>query len=175
MPRDVTLREWEFDLPLGTVERGTLAHLFATAGGDVSRRYASLLDRLTPDRTHGFLTGVVDLAFMHDGKWYVVDWKSNHLGNDPAKYEPAALEGEMFASHYVLQYHFYVTALHRFLRARVPGYTYETHMGGVYYAFLRGIDGTERGWFADRPAKSLIDALDTLMDAHSSASRREVA
>ncbi|MEO7041191.1 MAG: exodeoxyribonuclease V subunit beta [Gemmatimonadaceae bacterium] len=163
VPRNVTLREWAFDLPLGVVERDTLAQLFGADGGDVARRYANTLKRIAPDRTQGFLTGVIDLAFMHEGKWYVVDWKSNHLGNDAAQYEPAALEHEMFASHYVLQYHLYVTALHRYLRARVPGYTYETDMGGVYYAFLRGIDGTQRGWFADRPAKALIDALDALM------------
>lgn len=175
VPRGVTLREWVFDLPLGTVERDTLARLFATDGGALARRYASALSRIAPDRTHGFLTGVVDLAFVHQDRWYVVDWKSNHLGDDPAQYEPAALEREMFATHYVLQYHLYVTALHRFLRARVPGYTYETHVGGVYYAFLRGIDGTERGWFADRPARALIDALDALMDARPSATRQEVA
>ncbi|MEO7216969.1 MAG: exodeoxyribonuclease V subunit beta [Gemmatimonadaceae bacterium] len=161
--RAVTLREWTFDLPLGVIERDTLARLFATNGGDVAQRYATALKRIAPERTHGFLTGVIDLAFVHEGKWYVADWKSNHLGSNPAQYEPAALEHEMFTTHYVLQYHLYVTALHRFLRARVPGYTYETHMGGVYYAFLRGIDGTERGWFADRPAESLINALDALM------------
>jgi len=165
VPRVVTLREWTFDLPLGVVARDTLAHLFKEKGGDVARRYASTLERIAPDRTHGFLIGVIDLAFMHEGKWYVVDWKSNHLGNDSAQYESAALEREMFTSQYVLQYHLYVTALHRYLRTRIPGYTYETHMGGVYYAFLRGIDGTRRGWFVDRPAESLVDALDTLMSS----------
>jgi exodeoxyribonuclease V beta subunit len=161
--RTVTLREWAFDLPLGVVHGDTLARLFAQDGGEIAKRYVATLRRISPERTHGFLTGVIDLAFVHDGKWYVVDWKSNHLGNDPSLYEAAALEEEMFSSHYVLQYHLYVTALHRFLRSRIPGYSYDTHMGGVYYAFLRGIDGTERGWFPDRPAKSLIDALDALM------------
>ena len=164
VPRADTLREWTFDLPLGIVEPHTLAQMFATDGGEIAKRYAGVLKLIAPERTHGFLTGVIDLAFVHDGKWYVVDWKSNHLGDNPALYEPAALGREMFTSQYVLQYHLYVTALHRFLRARVPGYTYQTHMGGVYYAFLRGIDGTERGWFVDRPAESLINALDALMN-----------
>ncbi|MEO8945120.1 MAG: 3'-5' exonuclease, partial [Gemmatimonadaceae bacterium] len=173
VPRTVTLREWTFDLPLGVVEPHTLAQLFATDGGEIAKRYASTLKQIAPERTHGFLTGVIDLAFMHEDRWYVVDWKSNHLGDNPAQYEPVALEREMFTSHYVLQYHLYVTALHRFLRARVPGYTYETHMGGVYYAFLRGIDGTQRGWFVDRPAKSLIDALDALMNHQSAGTELE--
>ena len=93
----------------------------------------------------------------------MVDWKSNHLGHDPASYHADALEHEMFESHYVLQYHLYLVALHRFLRLRVPGYSYDSHIGGAWYAFLRGIDGTGRGWFHDRPPWSLIDALDALM------------
>jgi exodeoxyribonuclease V beta subunit len=175
IPRQETLREWSFDLPLGIVEPHTLWQLFAAQGGEIAKRYANTLKHIAPERTHGFLTGVIDLAFVHDGKWYIVDWKSNHLGDDPARYEPAALERDMFANQYVLQYHLYVTALHRFLRTRIPGYSYETHMGGVYYAFLRGIDGSGRGWFPDRPAQSLIDALDALMSLPSASTRMEAA
>lgn len=165
IPRGVTLREWEFHLPLGPADGNTLADLFARHGGAVARRYAPALRAIAPERVFGFLTGVIDLAFVHDGRWYVVDWKSNHLGTDVERYEPVALEHEMFASHYVLQYHLYVAALHRFLRARVPGYSYERDIGGVWYTFLRGVDGSTRGWFADRPAEQLVDALGDLMDA----------
>jgi exodeoxyribonuclease V beta subunit len=164
-----TLREWKFHLPLGAVDRRTFADLFSAHGGDVARRYASALRALAPERTHGFLTGVVDLAFERDGRWYVVDWKSNHLGAEPEQYEREGLEREMAASHYVLQYHLYVTALHRFLRARLPGYDYDSNMGGACYTFLRGVDGTERGWFVDRPARALVEALDALMGAPSMA------
>lgn len=175
LPRDVTLREWAFDLPLGTVERDTLARIFADDGGELARRYAPALRRIGADRTHGFLTGVIDLAFVREGRWYVVDWKSNHLGDEPVQYEPAALEHEMFASHYVLQYHLYVTALHRYLRLRQPGYDYDAHMGGVWYSFLRGVDGSERGWFADRPPRALIQALSALMDAQHTTAQERVA
>jgi len=106
---------------------------------------------------------VVDLAVEHEGRWHVVDWKSNQLGADLAHYDRGELEREMFASHYVLQYHLYITALHRFLKLRVSGYDYDTHMGGAWYAFLRGVDGTGRGWFNDRPPRALITALDALM------------
>ena len=158
-----TLREWGFHLPLRAIDGATLAGAFATHGDELARRYAPSLSGIAPVQVHGFLTGVVDLAFEHDSRWHVIDWKSNHLGTDPASYDPEALEPEMFASHYVLQYHLYVTALHRFLRLRVPGYAYETHVGTVWYAFLRGIDGTARGWHAHRPAPALIHALDALM------------
>ena len=163
IPRDRTLREWTFHLPMGDVQRNTFTELFATHGDALGRRYAQVLRRLSVERVNGFLTGVVDLAFERGGRWYIVDWKSNHLGTDPAHYEGDHLECEIFASHYVLQYHLYIVALHRFLRLRQPGYTYETHIGGAWYAFLRGIDGSERGWFHDRPPRALIDALDALM------------
>ncbi len=165
VPRRKTLREWAFQLPLGVIESGTLARVFSEHGGALGQRYAPALRTIGAERVQGFLTGVVDLAFEHRGRWHVVDWKSNHLGTDPASYEPAALERAMIGSHYILQYHLYITALHRFLRARVPGYTYETHVAGAWYAFLRGVDGTERGWFRDRPPLALIRALDEVMGA----------
>lgn len=164
-PTARTLREFGFHLPLGLVGRHTLADLFATFGDEVARRYAPSLRALGTRDTWGFLTGVIDLAFEHDGRWYVVDWKSNHLGREPERYERAALEAEMIESHYVLQYHLYVVALHRFLRARLPEYDYETHIGGAWYAFLRGVDGEGHGWFDDRPPRALVEALDALMDA----------
>ena len=163
VPRERTLREWGFHLPLGDVNASVLAGTFAQHGDDVGRRYAPALRRISAERTHGFLTGVVDLAFQHDSRWYLVDWKSNQLGRDAAHYERAELEREMFASHYVLQYHLYITALHRFLKLRVKDYDYDTHMGGAWYAFLRGIDGAGRGWFHDRPPRALITALEALM------------
>ena len=165
VPRARTLREWTFHLPLGTIDGALLSRIFAAHGGELGRRYAPSLRHLNSDRVHGFLTGVVDLALEHGGRWYVVDWKSNHLGAEPESYEHAALEHEMFSSHYVLQYHLYLTALHRFLRLRLPGYDYESHVGGAWYAFLRGIDGSERGWFHDLPPRELIDALDAVMES----------
>jgi exodeoxyribonuclease V beta subunit len=175
VPRDHTLREWSFHLPLGEVNAGVLAEAFGRHGDDVARRYAPALRHLSAERTHGFLTGVIDLAFEHGGRWHVVDWKSNQLGSDLAHYERAELEREMFASHYVLQYHLYITALHRFLKVRLRDYDYERDMGGAWYAFLRGIDGTGRGWFHDRPPRALVNALDALMTDAATAESRRIA
>jgi exodeoxyribonuclease V beta subunit len=67
----------------------------------------------------------------------------------------------MMEHHYALQYHLYVLGLHRFLKSRVPGYSYEESFGGVWYVFLRGIDGvSESGFFGDRPSRQLIEALE---------------
>jgi exodeoxyribonuclease V beta subunit len=70
---------------------------------------------------------------------------------------------EMLSSGYVLQYHLYCVALHRHLRRTLPGYDYESHFGGVFYLFLRGVDDSgSTGVFRDRPTLALINDLDNL-------------
>jgi exodeoxyribonuclease V beta subunit len=108
----------------------------------------------------------VDIAFTHGSRWYVADWKSNHLGDSPASYDEGTILREMSANHYILQYHLYLLALHRYLAVRQPGYDYDSHIGGAWYAFVRGIDGSPgRGWWHDRPPRALIEALDAALVA----------
>jgi exodeoxyribonuclease V beta subunit len=67
---------------------------------------------------------------------------------------------------YYLQYLVYCVALHRYLASRVAGYSYASHFGGVRYLFIRGMSpqaGHEYGVYADRPAESLIVALDAYL------------
>jgi exodeoxyribonuclease V beta subunit len=163
--REQRLNEWRFFLPMMRLSRRSLAHCFAREGrGHVSDPYATLLGELGSAAVHGFLTGFVDLVFEHEQRWYVVDWKSNHLGDEAGAYDAAALQRSMREQHYVLQYHLYVLALDRYLRQRLVGYDYERHFGGVYYAYLRGIrPGSRAGWYVDRPPRALILALDTLL------------
>lgn len=166
VPAAATRREWRFHLPLARVTRQALLEPFERATTEPARSYAPWVRRLGAFDVHGFLTGSVDLLFERHDRWYIVDWKSNDLGAAASSYERPALERAMFASHYTLQYHLYVLALHRHLRARLRDYDYERHIGGVWYAFLRGIDAaSERGWYHDRPPRRLIDALDeTLLE-----------
>jgi exodeoxyribonuclease V beta subunit len=158
-----TLREWEFLLPLGRIDRRAFADRFQQHGGMLGASYAKLLRQLPMRRVHGYLAGFVDLVFEHHGRWYVVDWKSNQLGRDPEDYSHESLTEVMHASHYTLQYHLYVLALHRFLKTRVADYAYESHMGGIAYAFLRGFTGASDGWYIERPPVALIESLDELM------------
>ncbi|MDV7104735.1 exodeoxyribonuclease V subunit beta [Vibrio sp. TH_r3] len=122
---------------------------------------------------NGMLKGFIDLVFEHQGKYYVLDWKSNHLGDDPQQYTADALEQAMIEHRYDFQYQIYALALHRFLRNRVVNYQYETHFGGVYYLFLRGIDGTQNqnksanGIFFNRPDKAFLNKFDQLIDGKS--------
>src|SRR5690606_6470343 len=120
----------------------------------------------------GFLRGFVDLVFEHDGRWYIVDWKSNHLGDGAARYGDAALAEAMRAHAYPLQASLYTLAVHRWLRRTLPNYDYERSFGGVFYVFLRGAglgvdsetDASVPGVHASRPNVRTIETLDRLFD-----------
>ena len=164
VPMADTLREWRFVLPLAPVTGRLLAQAFAAHAAPPLREYGARLAALSQAEVRGYLTGITDLAFTHAGRWYVTDWKSNHLGDSPERYDAAAIGAEMTGNHYLLQYHLYVLALHRHLGLRLPGYDYDRHMGGVWYAFVRGIDGSpHHGWWHDRPPRALIESLDRTM------------
>jgi exodeoxyribonuclease V beta subunit len=113
----------------------------------------------------GMLKGFIDLVFEFEGRYYLVDWKSNLLGMRIEDYGPAALAHEIVRRHYYFQYQLYTAALDRYLRLRLPGYRYEQHFGGVYYLFLRGIDPARPGFgvYRDRLEESFVRRLNRLL------------
>ncbi|HBR0880518.1 TPA: exodeoxyribonuclease V subunit beta [Klebsiella pneumoniae] len=115
-------------------------------------------------QVHGMLKGFIDLVFRHEGRYYLLDYKSNWLGEDREAYTRPAMEQAMRAHRYDLQYQLYSLALHRYLHHRLADYDYDRHFGGVIYLFLRGMDGQEggQGIFTTRPVRPLIDGLDQL-------------
>ncbi len=167
LPRAATLREMEFLLPVEGAPRltaaGLAAALRAAPSPGMPADYPDRVARLPFAAWRGWLRGFVDLIYLHEGRFYVVDHKSNHLGPHAADYGVAALTGAMVHHHYILQYHLYALALHRHLRARLPGYTPALHWGGVRYLFLRGMSPAHPpgcGVFSARPSEALLDALD---------------
>lgn len=115
--------------------------------------------RLAFEPMRGQLKGFIDLLFRHDGRYYVADYKSNYLGNEIQDYQPAALKDAMEHHQYDLQYWIYSIAVDQYLSRRIPNYDYETHFGGVYYFFLRGMNGRSdgEGVFFTRPEKSQLE------------------
>jgi len=87
----------------------------------------------------GFMQGFIDLMFEYQGRFYVADYKSNHLGDQPVCYQPEALQQAMHEHHYGLQSWIYALALHRFLSLRLPHYEPQQHLGGCFYLFIRGM------------------------------------
>ncbi len=115
----------------------------------------------------GFLRGFVDLVFEHRGRWYVVDYKSNHLGVRWQDYGPERLLEPMRRHDYFLQYLLYTVAVDRYLATRLRDYSYAESFGGVYYLFVRGMAATVpgNGVFYDRPAPELVADLGRLFGA----------
>jgi exodeoxyribonuclease V beta subunit len=124
LPRSARLVELEFAFPLGS-----------------------------PAQTAGYMKGFIDLVFHHEGRWYIVDWKSNWLED----YGPAALEAAMQAHRYDLQLRIYAAALQRALALREPQHDWEAGFGGVFYLFLRGMrPGSADGIHFSRPSLGAI-------------------
>lgn len=111
---------------------------------------------------NGKVPGKIDLTYHRDGRWYLLDYKSNRL---PA-YDAVGLEQAMVHSEYDLQALIYTVALHRWLRFRLSnGYDYARDFGGVRYLFCRGLEWTGdkvSGIHAWTPSPELVDALDAL-------------
>ncbi len=190
------LSELEFELPLagGDTPSGelTLAALADAVGrhlgpDDALHGYADALRSpdLAGQPLRGYLTGSIDSVLRVDGRFLVVDYKTNWLGPQgpggrvpltAAHYTAPALRAAMVDAHYPLQALLYAVALHRYLRWRLPGYAPETHLGGVGYLFLRGMCGPGTpvtgdgplaapcGVFAWRPPAALVSDLSDLLD-----------
>lgn len=117
----------------------------------------------------GMLKGFIDLVFRHQGRYYLLDYKSNWLGESAEAYTQSAMAQAMQSHRYELQYQLYSLALHRYLRHRLADYDYERHFGGVIYLFLRGVEGGDdsQGIFTTRPEWALVDGLDRLFSGAS--------
>jgi len=129
------------------------------------------LDGLKGPSIYGMLTGAIDLVFSHDGKYYLADYKSNHLGSDFDAYTEDALALNNDKKAYTLQYLIYSLALHLHLSERIENYHYAEHFGGVFYLYMRGMhpEHKGKGVFNHLPEKHVIDALSKyLLPKHTS-------
>ncbi len=161
---DTVLPEMEFWLPAGRLSAAEVDALCCQHLLDGQARAA------LPERAlHGMLMGFADLVFEHGGRYWVLDYKSNHLGMDAGAYHGDALVAAMAAHRYDVQAALYLLALHRLLRQRLgDGYNPAQQLGGALYLFLRGVDAPGQGVYTVPPSLPLLDALDALLarDAH---------
>ena len=118
---------------------------------------------MSKKRVEGVFTGVADLIFMHEGRFYIVDWKTNFLGNQIADYDRATVDLEMAESFYHLQYSLYAAALDAYLSQTMgaawsydppprPATASTASFGGVYYL-------GDLGCHHYRPTKVFIEKL----------------
>ncbi|MBL0521719.1 exodeoxyribonuclease V subunit beta [Aeromonas enteropelogenes] len=160
--------ELEFFLPMGRVTAQALTALCQQhdplSRGNKPLSFATV---------QGMLKGFIDLVFEWQGRWYLLDYKSNHLGMSPTDYSRPALEQAMVEHRYDLQYQLYSLALHRLLALRLPGYDFDQHFGGVFYLFLRGMP--QGGIFHTRPCRELVQGLDRLFSEGAAPALAQVS
>ncbi|HZG26144.1 MAG TPA: 3'-5' exonuclease, partial [Chitinophagaceae bacterium] len=154
------IHEFEFDFPVPLYNPADLNNL-GNNGIEV---------RVTWDKPlEGVLNGKLDLFFECRGKYYILDWKSNYLGDTLADYSPAALALAMNENNYHLQYLIYTLAVKKYLASRLKGFDYERHFGGVIYLFVRGVrSGSDTGIYVNRPSPELLHMLENVLEGNSS-------
>lgn len=161
---DHRLAELEFHLPAAACDGARLIHAIrnpASTGQSATARSPSSA------QFHSFLKGFIDLVFQFEDRFYVLDWKSNRLGNHVEDYHETAMDQAIAESFYDLQYHLYTLALDKYLRLRLPDYDYEKYYGGVRYVFLRGVtpERPELAIHRTRPTRSTMEELAGILAA----------
>ena len=166
LPPSDCLVELGFVFPANQLDANALNHWLLHHGYSVGRS-------LTFARLQGYLRGYIDLVFRHHGKFYILDWKSNHLGFTASDYMSAPIAHAMEEHGYHLQALIYSVALHRYLSNRLVDYDFNQSFGGVLYLFVRGVrlgweapsdHSTSRpGVYFHQPPWEVIRSLDHLL------------
>ncbi|MBN1498589.1 MAG: exodeoxyribonuclease V subunit beta [Spirochaetes bacterium] len=114
----------------------------------------------------GFLKGYIDLIFHINGKYYILDWKTNYLGSNVSDYTRLNIKSAMDQHLYYLQYLIYTAAADKYLKNRIVNYSYEKNFGGVFYFFVRGIkkeNTSMNGVYFDKPDKLFLNNFMNLL------------
>ncbi|MDR9415536.1 MAG: exodeoxyribonuclease V subunit beta [Gracilimonas sp.] len=153
IPEKRLLKEMEFFFPVSNIQSQRLWELIRPEKEHIQG---------TDEDLKGFMKGFIDLIFVSEGKYYILDYKSNHLGNHYKDYSQGQLYIAMKDAGYDLQYHIYTLALHRYLKSEMRQYRYEKDFGGVLYMFLRGVNKQEEGSgiYFHKPDFKVINKMD---------------
>ncbi|WP_168919823.1 exodeoxyribonuclease V subunit beta [Enterobacteriaceae endosymbiont of Donacia clavipes] len=121
------------------------------------------LTKLNFQKIKGFLTGVIDLIFLWNQKYYIIDYKTNWLGYNHKYYQKKYLKKDICLNRYDIQYQIYTLALHKYLNYRIINYNYENNFGGVIFLYIRGIHKKKKSGILEiRPSYKLINELSEL-------------
>lgn len=158
IPKHKRLDELEFYYPLQLIRSEELYALF-------SQYYDLSPQQFNFSPVQGLLKGYIDAVFEFSGKYYIIDYKTHFLGQQAIDYAEEKLTKIVQETHYLLQYHLYSVALHRYLSLRLANYDYHTDFGGVFYLFVRGMRPEwqhKSGIFFHKPDAILIERLSRL-------------
>ncbi|MDR2223932.1 MAG: UvrD-helicase domain-containing protein [Flavobacteriaceae bacterium] len=154
IPTNKKVNELEFDFMVQNIQLDRFKYI---------ENKAVQISYIDTPQLYGILNGLIDLVFEWEGKYYILDWKTNHLGNRCEDYTTHKLQEAMTGNNYHLQYCIYTVALTKFLRSKIPNFDYDTHVGGVIYLFVRGMrKGQDTGIFTNRLSKEDVITLENL-------------
>jgi len=154
------IAEFEFDFPIGLFAPDVLNGLSDPDMSIAARKFGEYGGM----ELEGIMNGKMDLFFEHEGKYYILDWKSNYLGNTLEEYAPEVLSAAMNESNYHLQYLIYTVAAKKYLQTRLSNFNYATQFGGVIYLFVRGMRaGSDSGIFTCKPPIEKIWQLEEIL------------
>ncbi len=160
VPRSDRVAEMEFACRLNRTDPKRLREILERCPG-LPSQFTANLGRLRFNPVEGYLRGFIDLFFQFNRRYYIVDWKSNWLGNQAADYDEEGMRNSMVEHNYFLQAHLYLLAADLFLQNRVKNYDYARDFGGVFYIYLRGVDpkSPRLGVYEQKPVEQAILAL----------------
>ncbi|CAL4325226.1 RecBCD enzyme subunit RecB [Buchnera aphidicola (Protaphis terricola)] len=134
------IKEMKFFLPIKNILNSTDFNNIIQSFDPIS----SISPKISFDPFLGIIKGAIDLILTYNEKYYIIDYKSNYLGNNKNSYSSENIKKEIIKNRYDLQYQIYTIALHQFLKKKVNGYKYKKHFGGIFYIFLRGLNKSKK-------------------------------
>jgi exodeoxyribonuclease V beta subunit len=154
--------ELEFDFKTDEFELEKLKDIPVSQGLEIHLKKDQGND--SDNKIQGILTGLVDLFFLHNGRYYILDWKSNFLGDVIDNYAEPNLTAAMNENNYHLQYLIYALAVKKYLESKIVNFNYEEQFGGVIYLFLRGVrKGKPNGIYTTKPDMQIIIKLESIL------------
>lgn len=172
---DNCARELDYYLPCKDFKVKVLNKLchefYAKVVQDNNLSHIPDLPDLKKSNFKGFMKGSLDLVAKfttkQGDKFFMIDYKSNYLGDSFGDYTQDSILKSIFEARYDVQILFYSLALYRFLKCTLHDFSYEKDFGGVMYLYLRGMNSNDTvspGQFYVRPSEELIKRLSDLFD-----------
>lgn len=152
---------------------------FSELGVSLPPELKAISGLIFPERAYGMnvdglLIGFIDLVFKSptDGKYYLLDWKTNFLGNSIRDYDDASMSAKMAEARYHLQFSLYASVLDEHMKRSVDGWNYDQHFGGIIYLFLRGFGASPQhhpraGAFCFKPTSDFVGKVKAALNAQS--------
>jgi len=183
--RDVSLRDrmsearFAYSSVINKHSLDCLKACFSELEGSLSPELKAISDLSFPERAYGLnvdglLIGFIDLVFKSptDGKYYLLDWKTNFLGNSIRDYDNASMSAKMAEARYHLQFSLYASVLDEHMKRSIVGWNYDRHFGGIIYLFLRGFGASPEhhpraGAFCFKPTSAFVGKVKAALYAQS--------